>query len=292
MKICRAFTLIELVVVVAVLSILAALLLPALAGAKADTARAICQSDLRQLGTGMRLFEQDHDEMFPPAAFVGPDGQISWDGYIHRYIGGTASDAELSSGGLPDSDTPRMVICPADPDRTINWASYIGAGRRTYAMVGNWQYLQARINFGGAAYDLSLGTQLGVGVYWFDSTVPVSWDAKSFKTSAVKDPAGTILLVEQSDNMNIAADEWPCVSLGVIDAQHGGMLGQIDPAASLPDQGASQSVDMGKFLYRNHGYRFNYLMHDGHVQALTTNATIGAGTLLAPKGMWTVMAGD
>jgi prepilin-type N-terminal cleavage/methylation domain-containing protein/prepilin-type processing-associated H-X9-DG protein len=292
MKICRAFTLIELVVVVAVLSILAALLLPALAGAKADTARAICQSNLRQLGTGMRLFEQDHDEMFPPAAFVGLGGQISWDSYIHRYIGGTASDAELSSGGLPDSDTPRMVICPADPDRTINWASYIGAGRRTYAMVGNWQYLQASIYSNNKAYDLSLGTQLGVGVYWSDPTVPVSWDAKSFKTSAVKDPAGTILLVEQSDNMNIAADEWPCVSLGVMDAQHAGMLGQIDPAASLPDQDASQGVNMGKFLYRNHGYRFNYLMHDGHVQALTTNATIGAGTLLAPKGMWTVMAGD
>jgi prepilin-type N-terminal cleavage/methylation domain-containing protein len=67
----RAFTLIELLVVVVIVAVLAALLLPALAGAKADTWRAQCQGNMRMLGTCFRLFEQDHNDMFPPATLAG-----------------------------------------------------------------------------------------------------------------------------------------------------------------------------------------------------------------------------
>ena len=48
----------------------------------------------------------------------------------------------------------------------------------------------------------------------------------------------------------------------------------------------------GKFLYQLHKNRFNYLMHDGHVESLKIQDTIGTGTLAAPKGMWTVVGGD
>jgi prepilin-type processing-associated H-X9-DG protein len=297
-----AFTLIELVVVAGVVAMLATLLIPVLAGTKRDTAGAECQINMKQLGLGFGLFEQDHSQMFPPAAFAGgPLGglgvtQLSWDSYIHRYIGGTANDAELTAGALYASDTPKALICPAAPDRIINWATVSGQelfGRRTYSMVGSPEYLQVRLTFyGSVPYTLNGGTSLGVGIYWMDSSYPADWDAKSFKTSVVTDPAGTILLVEQSENMNLAGNIWPTVSFAVVNSAYAGMLAQMDPAANLPAQGASAQVNMGKFLYRNHGYRFNYLFHDGHVQALTTNATIGTGTLQTPKGMWTVVAGD
>ena len=64
-----AFTLIELLVVIAIIAILAALLLPALAAARAKAWRIQCTSQLRQLSTGFTLFTTEHDDMYPPAGY-------------------------------------------------------------------------------------------------------------------------------------------------------------------------------------------------------------------------------
>src|SRR5689334_5840257 len=57
----RAFTLIELLLVIAIIAILAALLLPALSSAKSQSQRAGCASNLAQLGLSAQMYTADSE---------------------------------------------------------------------------------------------------------------------------------------------------------------------------------------------------------------------------------------
>ena len=61
----RAFTLVELLVVLAITGILAALLLPQLGRAGERARVTACRSNLRQIGLGLRLYLDDHQNLFP-----------------------------------------------------------------------------------------------------------------------------------------------------------------------------------------------------------------------------------
>ncbi len=61
----RAFTLVELLVVVAIIAILAALLLPSLGRAKRSARATACLSQLRQMGVALELYVQEHEDRLP-----------------------------------------------------------------------------------------------------------------------------------------------------------------------------------------------------------------------------------
>jgi prepilin-type N-terminal cleavage/methylation domain-containing protein/prepilin-type processing-associated H-X9-DG protein len=61
----RGFSLIELLTVIAIIVIIAALLLPALARAKEKARTSVCLSNLRQLGMAMTLYVSENNDTFP-----------------------------------------------------------------------------------------------------------------------------------------------------------------------------------------------------------------------------------
>ncbi|MBS3762461.1 MAG: DUF1559 domain-containing protein [Planctomycetes bacterium] len=71
------FTLIELLVVIAIIAILAAMLMPALERAREAARRAVCTSNLRQIGIGTNLYAQDNEGRVPPEWCLNrPPGEI------------------------------------------------------------------------------------------------------------------------------------------------------------------------------------------------------------------------
>lgn len=63
----RGFTLIELLVVIAIVAILAAILFPVLAQTRESARQTVCLSNMKQIGTAMRLYLSDYDETWFPA---------------------------------------------------------------------------------------------------------------------------------------------------------------------------------------------------------------------------------
>jgi prepilin-type N-terminal cleavage/methylation domain-containing protein len=171
----KAFTLIELLVVVAIIALLISILLPSLSRAREITKRAVCTSNAKGIGTGMKVYSNDNRDSFPITVFEEPDNQnpditnVSFVGKMSRKL------MTMITGGSDPGDlkalhpsrslfllvvdgtcTAKQFICPSSGDQDDDLRNNSG-GQFVASQPG-----YTRFDFRGYSY-LSYGYQLPFG---------------------------------------------------------------------------------------------------------------------------------
>jgi len=138
-----AFTLVELLVVVSIIGVLAALLLPTLARSKGKAHQAKCMSNLKQLGYAINMFADDHDQRLPGPVWQGVydvynDETERLPFYLTSYLGLPAPS--------PQVRVAEVCICPAaalknkpsdEPAESLSRPiSYLASAEVTNAITG------------------------------------------------------------------------------------------------------------------------------------------------------------
>jgi len=181
------FTLIELMVAIAIIAILVAVLLPVIGNAKRKASEASCRNNLRQLGLAFTMYCDHNDENFP-----GPGSKDLYGPHPEDWIWWQPSRDVKQSSIVPyiDSFNASLFRCPQDEA-----AKKLGAG-------GPLGPLDYAYSYSLTSYDLQGDINPGMSTIITKSGRPYF-----FKISAVRDPSAKILLVDE-DRRTINDSRW------------------------------------------------------------------------------------
>jgi prepilin-type N-terminal cleavage/methylation domain-containing protein len=114
----HAFSLVELLITIAIIAIIAAILLPTLASAKNKARQAECIGNLRQWGLAFRLYADDNGDFLPRRGqgvqtLTRIDRPEDWFNSLPFYFGLKTFQTMVSNNVSPEAHTKSLFICPA-----------------------------------------------------------------------------------------------------------------------------------------------------------------------------------
>lgn len=131
-------TIMELVVVIAVMSILAVMVLPILRSIRETGYRGKCINNLKQLGIAFHNYASDWNGTLP--ASVWWDSLSAWDAIYETYANGGVWDYDI----LPycedsqEGSASKKYLCPTYVSQHPDYENEPNPIERTYAMSGEW----------------------------------------------------------------------------------------------------------------------------------------------------------
>jgi len=140
-----AFTLVELLVVVAIIALLAAILVPVFGVARENARRTQCLNNMKQIGMALIQYAQDNDETLPlqgvPGTFVASGNQYGAD--INLFFAPT-SPPNYFGALLPYVKNRQVFICPDEQPSTM--AGTIPTVDGDTAYMGNGVLMQCPLS--------------------------------------------------------------------------------------------------------------------------------------------------
>lgn len=237
LKFC-GFTLIELLVVIAIIAILAAMLLPALAAAKAKAKTAACTNNEKQIGLGYLMYAQDNNDWLPVCGTNMGGGIViptQWEVMIGPYL---ANATAINNSTVNARGT--VLTCPS-------------ANLVELFQVADAQHDSNTNGIGGYGNNYPY-----LGYYLSATPLPAPYNQK--KLSQVLQPSVTVFNSDTTDPH--AGDTGNPVEFY---------------AYSYSPQELAKHL-IGGYTYTRHGNGGNYAWGDGHVQFMTwQQASTGLG---------------
>jgi prepilin-type processing-associated H-X9-DG protein len=137
-----AFSLLELLVVIATIALLASLLLPALIQVKGRAQQIKCVHQLREVGIAFHMFAHDHNSQFPMAVPTAAGGTLEF-AQNGRRIGGDFYFGFRHFQALSNElGSPKVLVCPADNRSAAQSFSLLSNEHLSYFVGINASYDQ------------------------------------------------------------------------------------------------------------------------------------------------------
>ncbi|MDD5458783.1 MAG: type II secretion system protein [Phycisphaerae bacterium] len=158
----KAFTLVELLVVISIIALLLALLMPTLQQARSQAKRAVCASQLKQIGLTIFLYGYDNNDKTPPSGLWAYPGSCWASGVGNQFTEGS----NYVPAYLSDKD---ILYCPQRGVKEIErlWQAceltyiYLPEFRENYKSAKLSKYKSSEVLFADVIADL-----LSFGPLW------------------------------------------------------------------------------------------------------------------------------
>jgi prepilin-type N-terminal cleavage/methylation domain-containing protein/prepilin-type processing-associated H-X9-DG protein len=276
----KAFSLIELLVVIGIIGVLVAIILPAIATARRTAQSTQCQSNLRQIGMAAVQYRDltgafpQYRAEYPPITNIYGVYRPRWQWLLADYVGDPQDPAAIAAAGSSDStytNVPlanQIFVCPAlassvvvDDDPAMPAALSIRSGSYGY-------------NFGYLGNNRTL-------VDGDDSTptlrYPVEDVAETSHTIVFGDSRGGALphgghsmtldpphMVVRSDSQSVNSPYWQQAPFNIASG-----IGPAGVNPYGPDEGTPDIVVPFSPAQARHFGRANVVFLDGHVESLS-----------------------